>query len=203
MSTIAQESSLFETDQELDLLLDEIQEQTATEGEEEIPAELILRFQHFCDAHYEKVDRIGRFLSLMEWRTQYCKAEAARLYERARTAESKADRTKIMVLYYLSSRGLRKIEGREFTLRAQRNSQDSVRILNETQVPLAFLDVEARIPGSLWQSVLADLPQETARVLSGCVRQMKLSNEAIKQAVTSQEAVPGAEVRRGFHLRVV
>jgi Siphovirus Gp157 len=107
-----------------------------------------------------------------------------------------------MVLYYLSSRGLRKIEGREFTLRAHRNSQDSVRILNETQVPLAFLDVEARIPGSLWQSVLADLPQETARLLSGCLRQMKPSNEAIKQAVTSQEAVPGAEVRRGFHLRV-
>jgi hypothetical protein len=44
MSTIAQRT-LFEIDQELDLLLDEIQEQTATEGEEEIPAELMLRFQ--------------------------------------------------------------------------------------------------------------------------------------------------------------
>jgi len=32
---------------------------------------------------------------------------------------------------------------------------------------------------------------------------MNRSNEAIEQAVTSQEAVPGAEVRRGFHLRVV
>jgi hypothetical protein len=40
-------------------------------------------------------------------------------------------------------------------------------------------------------------------VLSGYVRQMKPSNEAIKQAVTSREAVPGAEVRRGFHLHVV
>jgi hypothetical protein len=202
MSTIAQESSLFEIDQELDLLLDEIQEQTTTEGEEDIPAELMFRFQQFCDAHYEKIDRIGRFLTLMEWRTQYCKAEAARLYERARTAESKADRTKIMVLYYLSSRGLRKIEGREFTLRVQKNGQHSVHILNETQVPLAFLDVEARIPGSVWQAVLADLPQETAKVLSGCVRQMKPSNEAIKQAAKVQEAVPGAEVRRGTHLRV-
>ncbi len=202
MSTIAQESSLFEIDQELDLLLDEIQEQTETEGEEEIPAELMLRFQQFCDAHYEKVDRIGRFLTLMEWRTQYCKAEAARLYERARTAENKADRTKSMVLYYLGSRALRKIEGREFTLRSQKNSQDSVRILDEALVPLAFLDVEAKIPGSVWQSVLADLPQETAKVLSGCVRQMKPSNEAIKQAAKVQEAVPGAEVRRGTHLRV-
>jgi hypothetical protein len=107
-----------------------------------------------------------------------------------------------MVLYFLGSRGLRKIEGREFTLRAQKNSQDSVRILNEAQVPLAFLDVEARIPGNVWQSVLADLPPETAKVLSGCVRQMKPSNEAIKQAAKVQETVPGTEVRRGSHLRV-
>ena len=202
MSTIAQESSLFAIDQELDLLLDEIQEQTSMENEEKIPAELMLRFQQFCDAHYEKVDRIGRFLNLMEWRTQYCKAEAARLSERARTAENKADRTKSMVLYYLASRNLRKIEGREFTLRAQKNSQDSVRILNEAEVPLVFLDVEARIPGGVWQSVLADLPQETAKILNGCVRQMKPSNEAIKQAAKAHETVPGAEVRRGTHLRV-
>jgi hypothetical protein len=122
MSTIAQENSLFEIDQELDLLLDEIQEQTATEGEEEIPAELMIRFRQFCDAHYEKVDRIGRFLTLMEWRTQYCRAEATRLYERARTADNKAGRTRSMVLYYLGSRDLRKIEGRECSLSDRRRT---------------------------------------------------------------------------------
>jgi hypothetical protein len=202
MSTIAQENSLFEIDQELDLLLDEIQEQTATEGEEEIPAELMIRFQQFCDAHYEKVDRIGRFLTLMEWRTQYCRAEATRLYERARTADNKAGRTRSMVLYYLGSRDLRKIEGREFTLRSQKNSQDSVLITDETLVPLELRDVEAKIPGRVWQSILANLPQEAARSLSGRVQQMKPSNEAIKQAIRVHEPVPGAEVRRKFHLRI-
>jgi hypothetical protein len=33
-----------------------------------------------------------------------------------------------MVLFYLVSRDLKKIEGLEFTLRAQKNRQDSVRI---------------------------------------------------------------------------
>jgi hypothetical protein len=33
-----------------------------------------------------------------------------------------------MVLFHLLSRDLKKIEGREFTLRPQKNSQDSVRI---------------------------------------------------------------------------
>lgn len=203
MSTIIEGSSLFEIDQELDLLLDEIQEEVTAQGSDDVRPELMLRFQQFCDAHYEKVDRIGRFLTMMEWRAQYCKAEASRFYERARSADNKAERTKSMVLYYLASRDVRKVEGREFTLRAQKNSQDSVRIIDETQVPLAFLDVEARIPGVVWQSVLANLSPEIADVLNGCVRQRKPSNEAIKQAIYAHEDVPGAEVWRGCHLRVV
>jgi hypothetical protein len=39
-----------------------------------------------------------------------------------------------MVLYYLLSRDLKKIEGHKFTLRAQKNSQDSVRITDENVV---------------------------------------------------------------------
>jgi hypothetical protein len=59
MSTIAQENSLFEIDQELDLLLDEIQEQTATEGEEEIPAELMIRFQQFATPTTKRSIELG------------------------------------------------------------------------------------------------------------------------------------------------
>jgi len=77
MSTIAATNSLFEIDVELDSLLDEIEEQTAQGGE---PAgELVARFQGFCSAHDEKVDRIGRFLRRMEAREQFCRGEAARL----------------------------------------------------------------------------------------------------------------------------
>jgi hypothetical protein len=59
MSTIAATNSLFEIDAELDSLLDEIEEQTAQGGEPS--GELVARFQQFCSAHGEKVDRIGRF----------------------------------------------------------------------------------------------------------------------------------------------
>ena len=77
MSTIAATNSLFEIDVELDSLLDEIEEQTAQGGE---PAEeLVARFQQFCSAHGEKVDRIGRFMRIMEAREQYCRSESARL----------------------------------------------------------------------------------------------------------------------------
>jgi hypothetical protein len=52
---IAATNSLFEIDVELDSLLDEIEEQTAQGGEPS--RELVARFQEFCSAHGEKVDR--------------------------------------------------------------------------------------------------------------------------------------------------
>ncbi len=136
MSTIAETNSLFEIDAELDGLLDEIEEQTAQGGE---PAEeIVTRFQQFCWAHGEKIDRIGRFLRRMEAREQFCRAEVARLSYRARAAAGKVERTKNMILYYLMARDLKAIEGREFTLRAQKNSQESVRITDEAALPVAF-----------------------------------------------------------------
>ena len=200
MSVPAENNSLFEIDRELDLLLDEIQEE-AEDGEEVRP-ELLERFQEFCDARSEKVDRIGRFLSLMESRSLYCRAQAARLSERARLAENKVKRTENMVLYYLKSRDLQKLEGREFTLSLRKNNQDSVVILDESQVPLLFREIEAKIPGRLWQTLLSGVSPEARTELSACIRQMKPSNGAIKSAAGSYEEVPGAEVRRGFHLRV-
>ena len=200
MSSIAQEHSLFEIDRELDALLDEIEEEIENRGE--ASAELVDRFQQFCEAHGEKADRIGRFLRMMEARVQYCRSEANRLQERARSCERKATQTKYMVMYYLKSRDLRKIEGREFTLRIQKNSQDSVRFADETQVPMRYRTVAARIDGSLWERLIESLPEELCRSLMASIQDASPSNEAIKSAVQNQIAVPGAEVYRGDHLRV-
>ncbi len=201
MATIAETNSLFEIDAELDSLFDEIEEQTAQGGE---PAEeLVARFQQFCSAHGEKVDRIGRFLRRMEAREQFCRAEAARLSGRAHAAAGKVERTKSMVLYYLMSRDLKSIEGREFTLRAQKNSQDSVRITDEAALPKCFCRIEAQISGVLWETVLSLLPDELAKTLESSVQETRPDNEAIKRAAAQHEAVPGAEVRRGSHLRIV
>ena len=200
MTLIAESSSLFEIDRELDDLLEQIEEQVETSGEPS--EELLSRFRQFCDAHGEKVDRIGRFVRMMEAREQYCRAEAARLGERARSTANKVDRTKSMVLFYLMSRELKRIEGREFTLRAQKNSQDSVRILDESMLPLAYRRVDARIDGVLWETVLARLPEGLADALEASVRETTPDTDAIKAAAMRQEQVPGADVRRGTHLRV-
>ena len=200
MASIAESNSLFEIDTELDSLLDEIQEEVECSGE---PShELTSRFQQFCDAHGEKVDRIGRFVRIMEAREQFCRAEAARLGERARTAANKVEQTKAMVLFYLMSRHLRKIEGREFTLRVQKNSQDSVKITDEAAVPKCYCRLDARIDGVTWHTVLSLLPGKLAKTLEASVQDTRPDAAAIKAAATRNEQVPGAEVRRGSHLRL-
>jgi hypothetical protein len=197
MATIAEMNSLFEIDAELDGLLDEIEEQAGEPSEE-----LVTRFQQFCSAHGEKVDRIGRFVRMMEAREQFCRGEAARLADRARAAAGKVERTKNMVLYYLLSRDLKKIEGYQFTLRAQKNSQDSVQITDESQIPLSCRDLELLILGRIWQAVLDVLPDDTSKALKSCIRNDRPSNDAIKEAASRCEEIPGAQVKRGIHLRV-
>jgi hypothetical protein len=171
MASIAEANSLFEIDMELDTLLEEIEVQIETEGQ---PSEgLVARFQEFCEARGGKVDRIGRFVRMMEAREQYCRSEAARLGDRARAAAGKIERTKNMALYYLLSRDLKKIEGQQFTLRAQKNSQDSVRITDEVALPKCYCRIEARVTGVIWETVLSHLPDELAKILESSVQESK------------------------------
>ena len=200
MASVAEGSSLFEIDMELDGLLEEIQEQVESQGE--ASEDLVSRFQQFCEAHGEKVDRIGRFVRMMEAREQFCRSEAARLSDRARAAAGKVERTKNLVLYYLLSRDLKKIEGYQFTLRAQKNSQDSVRITDQAAVPKSYCRIEARVQGVIWETVLSLLPDELAKTLESSIQETRPDSDAIKAAVAQNEVVPGAEVRRGTHLRV-
>jgi hypothetical protein len=201
MTSIAEANSLFEIDMELDALLEEIESQIESEGQPS--EESVGRFQDFCEARGEKVDRIGRFVRMMEAREQFCRSEAARLGDRARAAANKIERTKNMALYYLLSRDLKKIEGQQFTLRAQKNSQDSVRITDEAALPVCYRRIEAQIPGVIWETMLSLLPDELAERLESSVQETRPDNEAIKAALAQNEAVSGAEVRRGFHIRVV
>jgi hypothetical protein len=107
-----------------------------------------------------------------------------------------------MVLYYLMARDLKAIEGREFTLRAQKNSQESVRITDETALPVAFRKIDARIGGVLWETVLANLPDELGKIFESTVEESRPDTDLIKAAIQREEEVLGAELRRGWHLRI-
>ena len=156
----------------------------------------------FCDAYGEKVDRIGRFIRVMEARSTYCKAEAARLVARGKSSENKVEQTKLLILYYLQSRDITKMEGKQFTLRCQKNSQDSVRISDPELIPLRLKRIEANFDGGTWERLLAALPKELRSILAAGIHDVVPMNDAIKQAFAKEGAVDGATVIRGHHVRV-
>jgi len=199
--SIAGDHSLLEIDRELDILCDTMQDELEETGE--ASRESIERFHRFCDAFGEKVDRIGRFIRVMEARAAYCKAEAARLVARGKSAENKVEQTKLLVLYYLQSREITKMEGKQFTLRCQKNSQDSVRIDDPALVPFRLKRVEARFDGDTWERLLATLPEDLKSILVAGIKDVVPMNDAIKQAVALEGAVEGVTVIRGHQVRVV
>jgi hypothetical protein len=198
--SIASDHSLLEIDRELDILFDTMQDELEETGE--ASQESIERFHMFCDAYGEKVDRIGRFIRVMEARTAYCKAEAARLVARGKSAENKVEQTKLLILYYLKSREMTKMEGKQFTLRCQKNSQDSVRIDDPALVPFRLKRVEARFDGDTWERLLATLPEDLKSILVAGIQEIIPMNDAIKQAFAQEGAVDGATVIRGHHVRI-
>jgi hypothetical protein len=200
--SIASDHPLLEIDRELDLLFDTMQDELEETGV--ASQEGIARFQTFCDAYGEKVDRIGRFIRVMEARSAYCKAEAARLIARGKTAENKVEQTKQLVLYYIQSRGgaFTKMEGKQFTLRCQKNSQDSVRISDPALIPLQLKRIEACFDGTTWERILAALPPDLRSIMVAGVQDVVPMNDAIKRAFALEGVVEGATVVRGHHVRI-
>ena len=108
-----------------------------------------------------------------------------------------------MVLYYLESHNLKQIESNEFTLRRQKNSQDSVIISNAKAIPDELRRYELSVDGSLMLRLKEALPDELKLDLSASVRSSEPSNNAIKQRVASGGAVEAAAIKRLFHLRII
>jgi hypothetical protein len=199
-TSIATDHSLLELDSELDALLEQIQDEIEEQGE--ASAKAMERFQLFCQAMDLKIDRIGRFLRVMETRAEYCKKESARYAARAKRAQNKIERTESMVLYYLASHDLKKIESHEFTLKRNKNSQDSVEITQPDTIPPDLRRYEAKIDGALWLEVIDGLPKTLAEQLVDCVKSSEPSNNAIKQHIANGCMVEGASVKQRYHLRI-
>ena len=197
---VAEDNSLLEIDQELDALLELIEDEIEERGEASKRSMDLL--QVFAEAINLKVDRIGHYLSVMETRAAHCKKEASRLAARAKRAESKIGRTKQMVLYYLESHNLARLESSETTLRRQKNSQDSVIVANAATIPADLKRYELKVDGDLWVKLFPVLPEDLAAALEAAVKNSEPLHTAIKQYFAEGKTIEGVEVKRLFHLRV-
>ena len=197
---VAEDNSLLQIDLELDALLEQIEDEIEEQGE--ASKESMGRLQVFAEAMNVKVDRIGRYLSVMETRATHCKKEAARLAARAKRAESKIGRTKQMVLYYLESHNLTRLETDETTLRRQKNSQDSVIVTSDAAIPADLKRYELKVDGELWMRLLLSLNDDLAAAVQAAVKNSEPQHAAIKQHFAEGKSIEGVQVKRLFHLRV-
>jgi hypothetical protein len=198
---VANDHSLLTLDRELDFLLEQIEDEIEENGEASKDA--MERLQLFCQAMNVKVDRIGRYLTVMKTRAAHCKQEAARYATRAKRAENKIARTESMVLYYLERHALKQLESDDFTYRRQKNSQDSVIVRNAQAVPPELNRYELKMDGAFYLDVIRALPDEMASSLRASVKFTEPSNTAIKQHFASGKMIEGVEVKRLYHLRIV
>jgi hypothetical protein len=198
---IAADHSLLDIDSELAAIFDRMENELEEEGH--VSAESELRFEQFCEAFGEKVDRIGRFLRVMETRAAFCRAESARLASRAKTTENRVGHLKSLLLYFMGSRNLGKLEGREFTLRRQKNSQDSLVIQSPQVLPMRLKRIDVTLNGLFWETLLSTIDEELRTEALHGLRAETPDAEAVKQALREGEAFEGVSVSRGCHLRVV
>jgi transcriptional regulator with PAS, ATPase and Fis domain len=200
VTEIASNNSIFAIDQEIDAMVESNQQELEENGI--ISDESMWRFEQFLAAMNAKVDRIGGYIRANENVASCCKLEADRLSKRGRAAANKVDRVKSMLMYFMKTRDMLSLEGTLFTARICKNSADTVTVTDKDAIPAAYRRHDAKIDGGAWESILGLLPKELQTVLESSARDFSVNLEAIKAAKFQGVQVPGAEVKRGEHLRI-
>jgi len=111
--------SLLDIDERLIELMDQAEEALAGGGE--ISQELLQEINDYLEAFKTKVDRIAGYWRWQESVAEICGKEAERLEARKRAAEGRLCRLKGMLLAFMMSRGLKKLEGDKAAIGMQAN----------------------------------------------------------------------------------
>jgi hypothetical protein len=194
--------SLFDLDQRLVELMD-CAEEAAEEGE--IPQDLLDEINEYLEAFQTKVDRIAGYWRWQESIAAICGQELERLSTRKRAAERRVTRLKEMLLAFLLSRGLKRIEGEKSSIGLQSNSTGSLVIDDPLQLGECFFEKNLRFTKIELQEIIyqiADGPLrrrlESALTGDG----WEIINSAIRAAITNGSSVSGVRLVKGHHLRV-
>ena len=197
--TTAENSSLFEIDQELEAAFE------AASQEQEQAGEISEETKQNCLALFaelgKKVDRIAGYVRATEFKARAAKEEAARLSARQKSAENRVLQVKSMLAYYLQTRGLKRLEGQLNTVRIQKNSQPSLR-LDPLTLPREYQDANISIPQPEWDRVLDLIPiPELRQKLKSAVIDVEPNKELIRQDLQAGKQISGAELFKGEHIR--
>jgi hypothetical protein len=198
-SVNAQNCSLFEIDAELEDAFDQMQEERDTTGSvRDVSRERCV--QLFAELG-KKIDRIAAYLRTQQRKAAIAAEEAQRLQQRRRLAEQRISDVKGMLTYFMSCRGLKRLEGELNSIRLQNNSQPALQI-DDWELPQEFCLHTGSIPHRLLKEMLEHLPDGLRGELLQAMINTEPNSRMVRDALVRGESVRGAKLERGCHIRI-
>jgi hypothetical protein len=202
-STVRDPRSLFDIDERLVELMDQVAD-AAADGQEP-PAELIEEINEYIEAFHSKVDRIAGYLRWQESIASICGGEAERLSARKKSAEGRVSRLKNMLLHFMLSRGLKKLEGERAAIGLQPNSAASLVVDDPLKIGECFFERSIGFTKTEMQELIYQLPAgdlrdrlETQLAEDG----WQVNGSAIRAAFANGAEIDGARLVKGHHIRI-
>jgi hypothetical protein len=118
---LAGSMSLFEIDETLDLLIHGAEEE-AEANNGQLPEQLKATIMEYFEAHFRKIDRIAAYIRTQDAEAQIAGREIERLQARQQAAKNRGARIRIMLCYFMTSRGIQRLKGELNTITRQDNS---------------------------------------------------------------------------------
>ena len=195
--------SLFDLDDRLIELMDTVEEHQ--EQGIQIPQEVAMEIDAYLEAYRQKVDRIVGFLRWQETIAGICGKEAERLSARKKAADNRVNRLKGFLLAFMTARGIRKLEGERSSIGMQANGQASLAIDDPLRIAESYYEKSFRF-GKLEIEELVNQISEgpMRRRLQAALKaeDWQLNESAIRAALVANEAIAGARLVKGNHLRI-
>ncbi|MBK7925991.1 MAG: siphovirus Gp157 family protein [Bryobacterales bacterium] len=195
--------SLFDLDDRLIELMDLAED--AAEPGGELPQELVDEINHYIEAFRTKVDRVAGYVRWQESIARICGEEVDRLSARKRAAEALVSRLRTMLLAFMMSRGLRKLEGEKASIGMQANSTPSLVIDDPAQIGEEFWERDLRFSKAELREIVSLLPEgETRRRLERTIGRdgWEVHVSSVRAAFANNSPVAGARLVKGHHVRI-
>jgi hypothetical protein len=194
--------SLFDLDERLVELLDSADE-AAEVGE--IPPDVLQEINDYLEALQTKVDRIAGYWRWQESVAAICSEESERLSARKRAADRRVNRLKEMLMAFMMSRGLRKLEGDKSAVGLQSNSMPSLVIDDPLQIGDCFFERTLRFTKTELQEIVYQLADGQLRgrlEATLLVDGWEIDSSAVRFAITNGCDISGARLVKGHHVRL-
>ena len=195
--------SLFDIDERLVDLMDQVEEAVADDGE--VPQELVHEINDYLEAFRTKVDRIAGYWRWQESIAEICGKEVERLAARKKAAEGRLDRLKNMLLAFMLSHGAKRLEGEKAAIGMQANGMASLVIDDPSRLGECFLENSIRFTKTELQELVYQLADgELRRRLEATLagKGWEVNASAVRVAITSNSSVSGARLVKGHHVRL-